>query len=367
MPSIDENIYFETKVRETFIFKNKYINYLFDIISGKYLFMRQYKYNNIIKILPWTSFIFILFISPYMHYVFLIYISIFSVGFFRTLQVVHMHHCIHQTFFKRNNMNRIYVQFISGFVICSGYKIYKKEHINHHRKHIFTTEKDADAKLLLDLGFMSGKSKGYYHKNLIKNMLGLKFHAKITRGRFSSMIKCYDKYTFLGNIAILSIYAVMLKVSIYALIVLLWIPQFVLYNVSAILQFLTEHAWFDKGHPPKNIEEYKERCWGRFAGTKLERSFMGYIYWILHMTFLAIPYRFGVIVGDLPVHDWHHLCGYAGGVCQNWQQYMSDRQESILNGDPLDLAQREVWGLKNALQLVFDRMSHAYERKDFKK
>lgn len=81
--------------------------------------------------------------------------------------------------------------------------------------------------------------------------------------------------------------------------------------------------------------------------------------WTSHFVFLSVPLRFGCLVSDLPVHDWHHLAARVKQRSANWGSGIYLRQEAIENGDIIGFNDREVWGLKNALNLVFNGLKNS--------
>lgn len=136
------------------------------------------------------------------------------------------------------------------------------------------------------------------------------------------------------------------------------IPVFILYNISALLQFLTEHAWLLTKNAPADEKEYESRCWGRFIGEPFPRNsnLTHLIKWWLKMIFIHAPVRISVFCGDLPVHDWHHLSGQFGQSSTQWQNSIYLRGEAVHMNES-SLGQREIWGLKNMIMNSFHYLS----------
>jgi len=143
------------------------------------------------------------------------------------------------------------------------------------------------------------------------------------------------------------------------------VPMFLLYHVSALLQFLTEHAWNIAEGPVQDWDEYKRRCWSRFCGEAFpcqeQRGVMrslvhlaACVWWGVRMLIVHLPVRIACLVADLPVHDWHHLAHMAGQNARDWTRSVYMREMAIANGDLPGFAGRELWGLPNMIEHQFN-------------
>ena len=101
-----------------------------------------------------------------------------------------------------------------------------------------------------------------------------------------------------------------------------------------------------------------------FAVQKKSSGVFPSIYWLGHLLLVALPTRFGCWVGDLPAHDWHHLSGFLGTRNFSWTEAIYLREESVRLDDRLSLGNREVWGIRNALDLVFTGLTNSHVRID---
>ena len=57
--------------------------------------------------------------------------------------------------------------------------------------------------------------------------------------------------------------------------------------------------------------------------------------------------RIAIVPGDMPVHDHHHIF-----VKADWSNGFFERQKKVEEG----VAYREIWGVFNAINLVFDKL-----------
>jgi len=149
--------------------------------------------------------------------------------------------------------------------------------------------------------------------------------------------------------------------GVWAVFVAVWLPFFLIYHVNALLQFLTEHIWLTTEYAPSNNEEYAELCLGRFCGeaTPKDNSIYQWSKWWLRTIFFHLPLRLGVLVGDLPAHDWHRLCGFVKDRPNKWTKAIYARQKAIDEGRSMGMERREFWGLFNMLNHVFCAMANA--------
>ena len=131
------------------------------------------------------------------------------------------------------------------------------------------------------------------------------------------------------------------------------------------MQFLTEHLWLLSEMAPTNKDAYAERCVGRFCGepvpgaTGKAASVVAWAGWWLRTLFVHLPTRLGIIVGDLPAHDWHHLCGFVKQHPSEWPSAIYARQRAIDSGEAAGMERRELWGLAAMTRHVLSAMSQA--------
>jgi hypothetical protein len=297
-----------------------------------------------------------------------------AVGQMRKLQVQIGHHCVHQVFFRnRPWLNKELLELISSLLLVQSANEYRREHLGHHSRALFTTSQDADAALLLQLGFRPGLSVTAYWRLLWLTLVSPRFHATFLSARMRSAL---GKQRPLAWRIATGLWVTILVIGLPALIgvaptlLAIWMPLTVLYQCSALLQFLTEHAWLISEKAPQGQFDYARRCWGRFLGERCPEpglSLMHRTYawsrWWVRMLFVHASVRMSCLVGDLPAHDWHHLCSYLGGDHTRWMHALNDRQ-AVIDARPQhplarQMEQQELWGLVNMLNHVFHLLSVA--------
>lgn len=290
-------------------------------------------------------------------------------GLFRKFQVEYGHHASHRSFVRGNReKNNFYLNLSTTIALCQNGVEYRKEHNEHHDRSIFTTEEDADAALLMKFGFKPGLSRKRLWLKLISNLLSPYFHAYffwqrlrssfVTRSSWTWRVASAVWLTFLCSTGFL--------LPLWIAVVAIWLPLTIFYQMSALIQFVTEHAWMITQTAPTTNKTYAERCWGRFMGERLPEPssnlFTAFIIWsgfLLRHVFLHLPGRYAIIVGDMPAHDWHHLAGYLGVPGHNCPAGIYERQRAIEAGDKLRMAERELWGVIAMINHIFIILEHA--------
>ncbi|WP_186127846.1 stearoyl-CoA 9-desaturase [Burkholderia gladioli] len=289
---------------------------------------------------------------------------ILLVGLLRKIQVTHLHHAIHNRLFNRAAINLVYSHLAPALLFIQNRDEYRKEHLEHHNSTFFTTRKDADAAFLALLGFIPGRTKRELWTNLWVIIFSPTFHFLFARNRLKSTFITAKPSAIVFSVMVACGYAVLFNAAGWkAFTVAIIIPLFPLYHISALLQFLTEHAWNVSAGPVENREQYKERCWGRFCGEKFpirrqgfipSLTFTGQVFlWSVKMSFLHLPTRLACLVSDLPAHDWHHLAHMAGQDARDWHRSLHLREIAIAGGDKPGFSRRELWGMPHMLAHQF--------------
>ena len=291
--------------------------------------------------------------------------QVILVGRLRVQQVTFGHHAVHGALSKRFPwLNKFVAEFATIVPLAQNPSEYRADHVQkHHRTKFFTSIHDPDAAFLFDLGFRPGMSRRQLHIQFWRTIFSPRFHGLFAGARFRSTFVTSDlthkMVATLWLLALLSLASVLPWWVFVLAVVMPWGP---LYHVSALIQFLTEHRWAMTDHGPSDRSEYAARCVGRFSVLPMPAGKSG-----LHLVIawagwsaLMIPeilVRLGSWVGDLPAHDHHHLVGHIGHDPDNWHEAIFERQRSIDEGDPTGLANREAYGLKAALDWVFDGLA----------
>lgn len=289
---------------------------------------------------------------------------VLQVGLLRKMQIVYIHHIVHNAVFRRKIYNRFWGNLLVGVAMVQNMAEYSRNHHRHHKNKFFTTIEDDDAAFLRQLGFKPGKSRRYYWFLLFATMVSPYFHYLFIKMRIQSALFTAPLASRLtGGLMLLS-WVIIGSLTSWQLVFTVFImPWFFLYHISALLQFLTEHAWMVSGDGPITQQEYADRCWGRFCGEALvmrgnrAQRAKALSIWALKMLVFHIPYRYGCLSGDLPAHDWHHMCAMVSHSPKKWPEGIYMRQKAIDQGFSLGMEKREIWGLRAALTHSFSLLS----------
>lgn len=285
-------------------------------------------------------------------------------GALRKIQVVYVHHAVHQTFIPHAAAaNQLAGNVFTTLALIQNPGDYRSEHFEHHNRGVFTTLDDADAALLYRFGLRPGRPVKALRAAMVKTLFSPAYHLYFLASRLRSNLVTRPPAWRLASALWLAIVAVAAPIYLGALetALAIWLPLVLVYQMSALLQFLTEHLWLLTERAPRELDAYAERCVGRFCGEMLPAvgDTAGWLGWWARTLFLHVPVRLGVLVGDLPAHDWHHLCGFLRSHPAQWPFAIFARQRAIDAGQSMGMEQRELWGLPRMLDHVFEAMSKA--------
>lgn len=278
----------------------------------------------------------------------------------RVLQVTIMHHAVHKNFSRNPRVDRILSEAISAALIIQDFQAYRKDHVGtHHTKHIATID-DPDLKFILALGFRPGMTRRELWRRLALTPFSIRFHrlflsARI-RANFGRDISLPRRFASAALCAILL--TPVLLTGTWLELLFSWVfPMTVLYHVSALLQFMSEHKWLRVDMPGETRKLTLARLTaGRFMGEPAPiiksrglAAILAWARWLSRMAVIHLPARVFVIVSDLPAHDWHHRHAY-----HDWTAAAYERQRDLEAGCPgWPEVYTEVWGLRNAIDAVF--------------
>lgn len=293
--------------------------------------------------------------------------SLVSAGLWRRIQVVFGHHAIHGTLVPGSEeRNRRVARLLTLFSLSQSETEYERDHLDHHRRAVFTTLRDADANLLYRCGLRPGEPEGVLRHRLLKTLFSPRFHGWFLLVRLGSNLRRQAAWRGLALLwmALVFVGAPMVFGWLAALLIL-WLPLVVVYQMSALLQFTTEHVWLQSANGPSCMLSYADRCHGRFCGEATpgrdgaSGGLLAWTGWWLRTLVLHLPTRLCVLVGDLPAHDWHHLCSILRQEPASWPSAIYERQRAIDSGHCAGMQQRELWGLDAMVTHVLRSLSQA--------
>jgi hypothetical protein len=289
-----------------------------------------------------------------------------TVNALRKLQVAHCHYAVHRAMSKSHRLNRAIHVVSSVLSLVQHFEAYWADHVrDHHSPKVFTTSVDPDAAFLLLLGFRPGMSLGELRRHLHRTLISPRFHFLFAKARFTTNFTDAPwprRLLAVGWVTVLATVGVFVPWWAY---LALMTPMLPLYHVSALLQFLSEHLWLLSGdEPPIDSEDYARRNLGRFPLELLPDRGLGggaalraWGRWFSRTLLIQLPTRFGVLVADLPAHDYHHL--FEKEQRQAWTKSFYGRQHQIDSEMSRGMDTREFSSLTEAIDEVFRGLSEA--------
>ncbi len=240
-----------------------------------------------------------------------------TVGGARHLQVTIVHQCIHHRFTGIVGIDYRIGQLLTALLLVQDYVSYRHDHvITHHKIRYFATIDDPDMAFLISLGFLPGMTKAQLWRNLFWTMVSPRFHGMFLRARFRANF-VNPSWSRIGLACLLwlpvLVFTVWVNSWLYLLLVLA-IPMGPLYHVSSLLQFVSEHYWLRVPQDGEDaLTQYARQSHRRVLLAPAPPSdsptlpkLVGWACWCGQIAAMTLV-RFTCLVGDLPVHDWHHL------------------------------------------------------------
>lgn len=295
---------------------------------------------------------------------------VLATGCIRRFQVVYAHHASHNALARSRLVNRFLADAMTTIALIQNGDDYKKTHVSHHKRRDFSTDRDIGARFLLANGFAPGMSKAALWRRFWVSVFSPVFHCRFLLVRLRSNFidaPIYRRVLSVLWVAVLALIAA--EVPAWIFVAVFVVPMVPFYQISTLLNTITEHAWMAGPDGPADMEQYAERCWARFCGEACPdasasgvASAWSWVRWSARMLAIHIPARLAVLVGDTPAHDWHHLGGYEQRPTE-WPYAIYHREAAITAGKGYGLAEREIWGLWAAIDHSFGQLASAPTRK----
>lgn len=300
------------------------------------------------------------------------WLAVLTTGALRNCQVTFAHHAVHGALFSSAVLNRFAACAATVIPFAQNETEYRADHVGgHHRRKTFTTVTDPDAAYLIALGFRPGMKCGEAWRLFLLTLVSPAFHFSFLAARLRSTFLTASPRHRVAAIAwtlMLGALATQLPFWVFACAVL--VPLGPLYAMSSLLQFASEHAWLVTAEGPgRDNLAYARGCQARFCVGRPPKSdlalgwrCLAWARWTLALIFVHAPVRFGVLVGDLTCHDFHHLAAFVGADARDWRNAPFERRAAVDRGEPLVLAAGVAFGIVEALDWVFLRL----ERSEFR-
>lgn len=303
--------------------------------------------------------------EPMGWYVLLVVSWLFTLAGARKLAATILHQCVHRIFSGNEKIDTFIGEAVTTLMITQDAGSYHDDHFHrHHNRAIFARANDPIAQFIGEFGFRPGLDKSTYWKRLWLTCLSPIFHLKYLTARLK-----YNLFAVSETRRWMSRFYCLFWVSFIALssftfvdfILAFFVPMVILYQISALLEMLSEHAWHKNNDNNLSDRNYLAiRCWGRFCGEALPQDhlkglqkILAWSQWTFKMVFYHFIVRTTILTGDLPQHDYHHRHPSS----RSWTMAAYARQLDIDSGHQGWIPYQDIWGLFNAIEAVFDNLS----------
>lgn len=286
-----------------------------------------------------------------------------SLNSLRRLQVVAAHHAVHREVVRSRRGNYLLQAVVSAISLVHNWDDYFEDHVRgHHSRKVFTTTAaDPDAAFLIELGLTPDLPLPVLRRRLRLLAISPRFHWLFLKARLhTNFVSAPPHRVAMAAISVGAVEVCTLLMPPAVAVVLVLLPMFPLYHVSALLQFVSEHDWLITEGAPVDSVDYTRRTRGRFclepqppAGLRGLRRLRAWLRWAVRTVLISVPSRFAVLVGDLPAHDLHHLYPQI----HDWTRSLWLRQELIDQGDRYGMRGREYASLSAAVNSVLRGIS----------
>jgi fatty acid desaturase len=280
----------------------------------------------------------------------------------RNMALVINHQCGHYRFTSKRKVDRFVGEMLST-ILCSQDAVgYQHDHSTlHHGGESFSSDTDPVLTFIKKFGYRPGSSRTSLWLHTIWLLFSPYFHGVYFFSRVRSNFvaskgirRLASCVYWAGWVAFMALHPHGLRVWLVSFAV----PVILVYQQSAFLELLTEHAWFIPRLKTERPREFiAARCWGRFcgspvpeAGLPLTSAVPRWLGWFAATTLYHLPMRVLVLCGDAPQHDYHHR--HPGA--KEWTSPAYARQHDIDTGHKGWPEYWDVWGMHVAVNHVFD-------------
>jgi hypothetical protein len=275
----------------------------------------------------------------------------------RRAQVELNHFAVHNRLFETKALNKAFVAFTSIVLMIQNHDEYHRDHQRvHHGGSGFCSADDPDWVFMNELGLRAGMRVDQCWIWLLTTVLSPRFHYIFLRARLVSAARG-NRWLFGCWITGISCLAWISGLSLVSLAMV--VPMTVLYHVSALLQFSTEHLWNAPFIGGESIRDRQVRLsHARYPLARLPMReycasdtefFVRRAFWFAVQLPLGLMVRMFCLVGGMPVHNEHH------GNAANPEWAMDIYHASTT--EPMEKF-RSYHGIIDMLNAVFAHIAH---------
>jgi chloramphenicol-sensitive protein RarD len=235
----------------------------------------------------------------------------------RALHVLVIHQGVHGNLTGSPVKDRVVVEAVSTLLLVQGHDGYKHDHDAVHHPRLASAE-DPDRQFTLEvMRIAPGADRAANKRRFLAALLSPRVHARFLAGRFrANFVDCPPLRRLLAC-AWLGVVAAALVASQrwVEFLVGCVVPLGVLFHMSSMCQFVTEHFWVRRRQPGQSARDHNLALLvNRHLGDPLPPVgltglawWSGWAAWWSRLLLYHVPVRLGILAADLPVHGSHHL------------------------------------------------------------
>jgi hypothetical protein len=295
---------------------------------------------------------------------------LFTVSAVRAFQTSFVHHASHGNLSGNESWDNFLGELMSTIAWIMPLRDYKEEHIKgHHPRNGLLDGNGADDPdlwfIVNYMEFKPGRSRRVYWMQLMWLLVSPVFHWRFfhARTRANLTTATWKRRTVAVAYAGMLLTLTAWTSSWTMLLFVVLIPGIWLYQVSGVLQVLTEHTWVrDTSGKLSKREVLVRLTYGRFLGCRTPDSnlpplkrYVAWMAWWSKMLLVYLPLRLFMLMGDLPQHDLHHVLPMSDPANAAYQRREAVRKAKAANLDTG--AYLEVWGFRAMLNMTFDALA----------
>ncbi len=235
----------------------------------------------------------------------------------RSLQVHICHQGIHENMSGDPIKDRLIVEIVSTLLVVHDHDGYKADHDGIHHPRL-SSDEIPDRRFTVEvMKIEMGASKQDNLRRFISALLSARIHALFLASRCKANYIASPPYRRIMAYAWLVIVLTVTTISQkwVEIVIGCVLPMTLLYQMSAMCQFVTEHLWARQRQPGQSAKEHHlSLLVNRHLGDSLPKAGLhnlewlaGWTGWWTRLVLYHVPVRLGILVADLPVHGGHHL------------------------------------------------------------
>jgi hypothetical protein len=281
----------------------------------------------------------------------------------RYLQTNILHQAAHGRLTGRRWLDRFVAGLASASTLIATLDQYQAAHMDHHRPGTFATIHDPDFQFFRKLGLEPGMPLAALRRRTARVLTSVRAHGLYLKARVSAnFLESPPSHRLLAAVVQIAIGSAAVAAGGWLAWLLAWVVAVgPLFQVSGLLQYLSEHVWLLARQPGETRVMHLNRLTiARFTGEMAPdggrpglRPLMLWTKWWSRMLTYHLFVRVFVLQGPLGVHDFHHR----DPLNRQWPNAVYERQRQVDSGERQYEDYHGVWGLLTALDLSLRAMS----------